>query len=358
MQQREPRVPTSFRVRYASMDDLVVAYSGNLSRGGLFLKSDELLPVGTVVSITLELPDGGPEIAVPCTVVFTRDTGLRGMGVKFNDHDEETKNRIEQFIIGAAPSSPSSMPPSERRVLDIVVVDDDPIQSKRAADAFRERGDTVRTARDGLEGLALCLKKSPDAVLTDVQMPKMDGWQLVRMLRARPAFAGMPIIFLTTLSSETDRLLGYRIGVDDYLPKPYDTAELVSRVQSAVKRAARHGQAAGSDKARSLSGDLEQVGMPSILAFLEVERRSGELSVGSDVTGRIVLREGRPVRAELSQKSEKSTGRQAFFGLLDVASGRFDFHEGELEAEPDEIGAGVSALLLEHARLRDEQPAV
>ena len=64
MKPRVPRVPTSFRVRYASMDDLVVAYSGNLSRGGLFLKSEELLPVGTVVTITLELPDGGPEIVV------------------------------------------------------------------------------------------------------------------------------------------------------------------------------------------------------------------------------------------------------------------------------------------------------
>jgi DNA-binding response OmpR family regulator/Tfp pilus assembly protein PilZ len=340
------------------MDDLVVAYSGNLSRGGLFLKSEELLPVGTIVQITLELPDDGPEIAVACTVVFTRDTGLRGMGVKFNDPDEQTKARVEQFIIGAAPEAhTSSLPPAERRVLDIVVVDDDPIQSKRAADAFRERGDTVRTARDGLEGLALCIKKAPDAVLTDVQMPKMDGWQLVRMLRARPAFANMPIVFLTTLANESDRLLGYRLGVDDYLPKPYEPSELVTRVDRIVLRSTQQQlQVAGAEKGRSLSGDLEQVGMPSILAFLEVERRSGELSVGPDVTGRIVIREGRPLRAEVSRQSETATGRQAFFALLDVARGRFDFHESELEG-PDEIGAGISALLLEHARLRDEQPA-
>jgi uncharacterized protein (TIGR02266 family) len=335
------------------MDDLVVAYSGNLSRGGLFLKSEELLPVGTVVTITIELPDGGPELKVPCSVVFARDTDVRGMGVKFNDPDEQTKQRIEAFIISAAASMGEPEAGQKPRILDIVVIDDDPIQSARAAESFRSRGHTVRTARDGLEGLALCLKKTPDVVLTDVQMPKMDGWQLVRMLRARPAFAKVPIIFLTTLKSEEDRLLGYRLGVDDYLPKPYELSELASRVDRVVLRAEKHEKEAAAD-GRSLTGDLEQVGLPSILSFLEVERRSGELRVGGLASsGRIWLREGRPLRAEVGERGATASGREAFYALLDVTAGRFDFHESESEG-PDEIGAGVSALLLEHARLKDE----
>ncbi len=353
MQRRELRLTTSFRVRYATMDELVVAYSSNLSRGGLFLKSEELLPVGARVMLTLELPDDGPELSVACVVVFTRDTGLRGMGVKFDDPDEVTKQRVEAFIIGAAPSSTELAVAPVARALDVVVVDDEPLQSARAAEGFRARGHTVRTARDGLEGLALCLKKTPDVVLTDVQMPKMDGWQLLRMLRARPALAHVPVIFLTSLKSEADRLLGYRLGVDDYLPKPYELGELASRVDRAVLRAEQQAKAAAAD-GRSLTGDLEQVGMPSILSFLEIERRSGELDVyvGAAVSGRIWLGEGRPLRAEIDARPELR-GREAFFSLLDVTAGRFDFREGQSEG-PDEIGAGISALLLEHARLEDE----
>jgi CheY-like chemotaxis protein len=172
------------------------------------------------------------------------------------------------------------------------------------------------------------------------------------MLRARPAFVRVPIIFLTTLKSEEDRLLGYRLGVDDYLPKPYELSELASRVDRVVLRAEKHEKEAAAD-GRGLTGDLEQVGLPSILSFLEVERRSGELRVSGAVSGRVWLREGRPLRAELGERGATASGRQAFYALLDVTVGRFDFHESESEG-PDEIGAGISALLLEHARLKDE----
>lgn len=359
MKPRAPRIPASFRVRYASLDDLVVAFSGNLSRGGLFLKSEQLLPVGSEVTVTLELPDGGPELQVPCAVVFTRSTDVCGMGLRFTEPDNVTRERIEAFILKAAPNSEELRAEATRRALDVVVVDDDPIQVKRASSAFRERGDTVRTARDGLEGLALCLKKTPDVVLTDVQMPKMDGWQFVRMLRSRPAFNHVAIIFLTSLASEDDRWLGYRLGVDDYLPKPYELEELLTRVDRAVLRAEQQAQpSADAEDApgRSLSGELEQVSIASILSFLEMERRSGELRIGSNLRGTIWLRDGRPVRTRLADASAESTecsGREAIFRLLSVSAGRFDFHEGDVEG-PDELEIGVSALLLEHARLRDE----
>ncbi len=336
------------------MDDLVIAFSGNLSRGGLFIKTDQLLPTGSEVTLTLELPDGAPEIQVPCNVVFVRDQGVRGMGVKFIDPDDQTRKRIEWFIINAAPSSEELQAQAATRKLDVVVVDDDPLQSKAAAEAFRARGDTVRVARDGLEGLALCLKQKPDVVLTDVQMPKMDGWQMVRMLRAREAFAKLPIVFLTTLSSEADRLVGYRLGVEDYLEKPYDPSDLLTRVDRVVLRAEQQSALEPSSVGEGLSGDLVQVGMASILSFLEVERRTGVLRVGPATNGRIWISEGRPLQAEAHAPEGPLQGRDAINSLLDAKAGRFEFRE-EPVACADEIQSTLSGLLLEHARLSDER---
>src|SRR5690606_37993870 len=117
MKPRAPRIPASFRVRYASFDELVVAFSGTLTRGGLFLKSEQLLPVGSEVTVTLELPDGGPELQVPCAVVFTRSTDVRGMGLRFAGPDNVTRERIEAFILSAAPNSEELRAGTTRRAL-------------------------------------------------------------------------------------------------------------------------------------------------------------------------------------------------------------------------------------------------
>ena len=77
----------------------------------------------------------------------------------------------------------------------------------------------------------------PDLIITDVMMPKLDGWSLVRALRSRAELALVPVIFLTALGGEEDRIKGFRLGADDYLPKPFRFEELDLRVANALKKA-------------------------------------------------------------------------------------------------------------------------
>jgi uncharacterized protein (TIGR02266 family) len=350
------------------MDDLVVAYSKNLSKGGLFVRTDKFLPMDATVRLHLELPDGGGEITVLGRVAYIRedtDWGTVGqpcgMGIQFLTQDDDVQARVERFITDeSAPEASDGESP--RAPIDVVIVDDDRAFAEAAAEPFRARGDHVRLAHNGIEALALCIKHAPDVILSDVNMPKMDGWQLLRLVRARADLAQVPFLFLTTLSSEPDRLKGYRLGVDDYINKPYRPTEVVARADQAVRRAGR-GIGGGSHQDEALRGDLEQVGLPSVLSFLEMEKQTGVLNVlerqapNASIV-RIFLDHGRPLRVEQQGGSAMANGptahRDALFRVLDVEKGRFEFVPQSVDGE-DLVGVSSTALLLEHARRRDEQ---
>jgi uncharacterized protein (TIGR02266 family) len=355
MQPRDLRVSAQFHITFRTVDALVVAYSANLSRGGLFLKTDRPEPKGNVILLAIQLPDGGQDIEVPCSVVFTRDGSdgqAAGMGLKFVDPDETVQKRIEWFIINSTPDASDVRAQSQFRTLNLVIVDDDHFQSDVTSAAFTARGDVVRVARDGLAGLALCIESKPDAILTDVQMPRMDGWQMVRLLRARPALNKVPILFLTSLSSEQDRLVGYRLGVDDYLTKPINPQDLITRVERAVLRAEQVNRATNQAERDALRGDLRQVGIQSVLGFLELERRSGILRIGTVTNARLEICDGRIHRVSLEGATQLAP-REQLYRILDTTEGRFEFVQGDVDA-PDEIQLPTSNALLEHARRHDE----
>ena len=351
------RVKASFRVRFRSMDDLVLAYTRNLSRGGMRLRTTADFPPGSTVEVRIDLPDGGPEVRVPCEVVDRhREEGTEAynLGVRFLDPTETTRRRLEWYILNSEPEAGQFGKDSPFGYhLKILVVDDEPRQREATARPFVERGDLVSLAADGLDALAQALSERPDVIVTDVQMPRMDGWQLLRMLRSRPQLANVPVLFLTTLDSEAHRLKGYRMGVDDYIAKPPKPEDLTVRVDRAAVRSLQFGVGAEAPPEQGLRGDLEQVGLASVLAFLEMERMSGVLRVGPEVNGRVLLQDGRPVQAFIDVPNPDSKARARLFRLLDIRRGRFEFAPQDVDAT-DEIRGTTSSLLLEHARLRDE----
>jgi signal transduction histidine kinase/CheY-like chemotaxis protein len=103
----------------------------------------------------------------------------------------------------------------------------------------------VRTTANGEEALAAIAEDAPDVVLTDVMMPRVDGFQLLRALRADPATAGIPVIMLTARAGQEASVEGLEAGADDYLAKPFQAAELIARVRVALERTAGR-RAAGS----------------------------------------------------------------------------------------------------------------
>src|SRR5438270_6773986 len=118
----------------------------------------------------------------------------------------------------------------------VLIVDDDPWILRMVSTLLEKRGYAIATAGDGEEGLMRADQLRPDLIITDVMMPKLDGWALVRALRSRPELAITPVIFLTALGGEDDRIKGFRLGADDYLPKPFRFEELDLRVASALKK--------------------------------------------------------------------------------------------------------------------------
>jgi DNA-binding response OmpR family regulator len=116
----------------------------------------------------------------------------------------------------------------------ILLIDDDPTLLDLLSQFLQEDGYEVFTAPNGTLGLKLAYNERPDLVLLDVMLPGMDGWEICARLRE---MTEVPIVMVTAKSSEADKLRGFRLGIDDYVTKPFSFAELVARVQAVLSRA-------------------------------------------------------------------------------------------------------------------------
>jgi DNA-binding response OmpR family regulator len=103
------------------------------------------------------------------------------------------------------------------------------------SDGFQYEGHTVVVARDGAEGLALASESGFDLIVLDVMLPKVSGFDVCKQLRA--AGKAIPIIMLTARGQEIDKVLGLKIGADDYVTKPFSFMELAARVEAVLRRA-------------------------------------------------------------------------------------------------------------------------
>ena len=115
----------------------------------------------------------------------------------------------------------------------IVVVDDDPTVADVVGRYLIRDGHSVQSARDGYEALRLIEERPPDLVVLDLMLPGIDGLEVCRRLRERWP---IPVVMLTALGDESDRLAGFEIGADDYVTKPFSPRELVLRVQAILRR--------------------------------------------------------------------------------------------------------------------------
>jgi len=119
----------------------------------------------------------------------------------------------------------------------ILVVDDYGPLLAAVQDILEMEGYTVLTATDGVEALRVMEESCPDLIVTDILMPKMDGYIFCETVRARPGWELVPIIFLTAKAEMEDVLKGEKLGVESYVIKPFDPDELLTVVRSALERA-------------------------------------------------------------------------------------------------------------------------
>lgn len=118
----------------------------------------------------------------------------------------------------------------------ILIIDDDPHISEALKLYLIKEGHEVQNAYNGEEGISLFKRYNPDLVLLDIMMPKKDGWEVCREIRE---FSSKPIIMLTAKGEVFDKVLGLKLGADDFLTKPVDMKELAARIEAVLRRCQR-----------------------------------------------------------------------------------------------------------------------
>jgi diguanylate cyclase (GGDEF)-like protein len=158
----------------------------------------------------------------------------------------------------------------------ILVVEDDEGAREALAEILSDEGYRVTTARDGVAALELIAHDLPALVISDVRMPRGDGLQLVRRLRAHLATEHLPVLLLSALGTPDRRAAGIDLGADDYLAKPVDITELLARVRSHLRRAHDRRQLARRALIDPLTGVLNRRGISEVLqTAVAAARRAG-----------------------------------------------------------------------------------
>jgi DNA-binding response OmpR family regulator len=116
----------------------------------------------------------------------------------------------------------------------ILLIEDEPALARGLADTLRARGFEVEVASDGERGLDAALAGRADLILLDLMLPKVNGYEICRAVRAQGIDA--PIVMLTAKGQEPDVILGLNLGADDYVTKPFGTGELIARMQAFLRR--------------------------------------------------------------------------------------------------------------------------
>ncbi len=118
----------------------------------------------------------------------------------------------------------------------ILIADDDPGIRLAVSDYLELSGYSVISAKNGQEALSLLESYRPHLLISDIKMPIVDGYDLVRQVRQRPEFRLLPVIFLTERRSTHERIRGYQVGCDLYLPKPFEMEELAAIIRNLLER--------------------------------------------------------------------------------------------------------------------------
>jgi DNA-binding response OmpR family regulator len=236
-------------------------------------------------------------------------------------------------------------------LLKALVVDGDEDYRQFIRSLLVPHGFEVYEAGDGEEGLrkALDPNRRPWLILTDVNMPGMDGFEFCRRVRKHALLRHTPLVFLSSWDDYWERYHGLKLGADDYLSKQTPARELLIRIQLTLKRYADVGTR--TNRGAGMEGGIELIGVPGMLQMCHLGRFTGVCEVRSGMQRvQITFREGQVVDAE----ANRARGAEAVYELLSWTRGHFEFlPSDQVEGEP--LGESFEHLLLEGCRRLDEQ---
>ena len=153
----------------------------------------------------------------------------------------------------------------------ILVVDDEPDLLELVRLTLSQEGFRVETAMDGADALAKVTALRPDLLVLDLMLPDLSGTEVCRQIRSTPETARLPVIMLTARSEEIDRIVGFELGADDYVTKPFSPRELILRVKAVLRRGAQ-------PETRSRRLEHEQLTLDQESHRCTVDRKEVELT--------------------------------------------------------------------------------
>lgn len=165
----------------------------------------------------------------------------------------------------------------------ILIIDDDQAQQEILDEHLNLAGFTALHATDSEKGFTLLKKNSVALILLDINMPKMDGFQTIEVLRNNPQTRAIPVLFLTSLDRQYLKIKGLELGADDYVTKPYNGAELVARIKAIIRRKGKT-----STQEFALSGDIKEIGMGDLLQSISQTQKTGKIEF-ADMNGEVII---------------------------------------------------------------------
>jgi CheY-like chemotaxis protein len=233
----------------------------------------------------------------------------------------------------------------------ILVADGDPKNLQILRESLEASGFEVIVASDGLQAWQKISSDVPDLILSEVNLPKLDGFQLLEKLKADPVTSTIPLMFLTNRRELQDRVRSLRGGVKDYMIKPLHVKEVIARVRMILRRMERIREEE-VESTRKLAGRLEEFSVIDLIENFGMERKTGILTLynANNKSGEIYFRDGAVINASLANlKAEK-----AVYQMLPWKRGHFTMTFKELNV-PDEIAVSNLGLLLQGFKRMEER---
>lgn len=235
----------------------------------------------------------------------------------------------------------------------VLVVDDEPLMAQMLTDRLQELYVDVLRASNGVEALEMAWEHVPDLILLDVMMPKIDGFEVAKILKENPRTATIPIIFLTALSQVKDKVRGLQLGAEDYVTKPFHFDELLVRVRKVLRKSEGEKSEKGATGGAGVKGKLRDMSLVNLIQFLELERKTGILSVVSEGrSGHLYFQDGKIVNAVQGTLR----GEGAVYRLLSWTDGDFELESlgTTPPSGPAQITMGNQTIIMEGLRRVDE----
>jgi CheY-like chemotaxis protein len=238
------------------------------------------------------------------------------------------------------------LPPA---LLKALVVDGDAEYQQFLRRLLEPRGFEVHEAGSGSEGMRLALASRPWLILTEVNVPGMDGFELCRRVRSHRLLRHTPLVFLSAWDGCDERLHGLKLGAHDYLSKRLPGRELLIRLHLVLRRYLDAGTPL--PRGTGMEGRIELIGSTELLQMCHLGRFSGMCTVRTGMLSiQVRFRDGEIVGAD----SEKAHGAPAVYELLSWRRGRFDLVPGD-PGDGYPLGENFDCLLLEGCRRLDEE---